>query len=404
MKALSRRSILFVVIVLVTLMVLSIVLPPQLGSRRSGSTFSRAPDGYGAWFAFMQEQGVCIERWQSPFSDLGQNYTLLRVNSQLGMPYLSLQENDWVEKGNTLVVLGIWKPVTAAPFSTFHNTDTGSVKIETRRRHKLKVSDNDTNNDGEAMLSDRFGEIVWRRSIGDGQVIYATTPYLAANAYQDHRGNYQFLAQLVKARGGAILVDEYMHGYTLATRASQGEQPRTSPRSQDHPSGNRQALRDHRNSTCKFPPPQEIAPTDPIDWQDYLAKTPLLLVFVQLLILLFLLIWANNRRLGLPQPLVSPQIDNSTAYMQALATVLHKAECSEFVVDQIGKAEQLQLQRRLGLGEVLVDIPTLIQAWVQQTGQPATELESVLSTGPKRLNDLELLTWLKQWQSVRSKV
>jgi hypothetical protein len=68
----------------------------------------------------------------------------------------------------------------------------GSVKIDTQRRAK---------NIKDGLLGDRFGAIVWEKSIGKGQVILPLHPYLAANAYQDFQGNYEFLAQLVTQSG-----------------------------------------------------------------------------------------------------------------------------------------------------------------------------------------------------------
>jgi hypothetical protein len=36
----------------------------------AGSTYNRTPDGYGAWYAFRQQQGMPVQRWQKPFDEL----------------------------------------------------------------------------------------------------------------------------------------------------------------------------------------------------------------------------------------------------------------------------------------------------------------------------------------------
>lgn len=96
-------------------------MAPSQNPLRAGSTYSRAPDGYGAWYAAMQAQGIPVQRWQQPFSQLGeltapQGVTLLRVNP-LPTPGIFLaNEASWVEQGNTLVVLGVREPVTPAQF------------------------------------------------------------------------------------------------------------------------------------------------------------------------------------------------------------------------------------------------------------------------------------------------
>ncbi|QYO63542.1 hypothetical protein [Leptolyngbya sp. 7M] len=134
----------------------------------------------------------------------------------------------------------------------------------------------------------------------------------------------------------------------------------------------------------------------------YLAKTPLALLAIQAAVLLLVLIW-GQRRLGPAKRLVEPTLDNSEAYVQALSRVLQKANCSDFVVQTIGKAEQFRLQRALGLGSEPVEPQTLVEAWVQQTGQPATELEAVLAplNQLRRLSNRELLLWLENLQTLQ---
>jgi hypothetical protein len=142
----------------------------------------------------MSERGTPVQRWRKPFLDLTKSknvespITLLRVHSSLVNERIYGLEREWVEDGNTLVILGVRQPVTAAKFTTKHQTKSGIVQIETQRRKEK---------DKETLLTDRFGAIVWEKSIGKGKVIFSSTPYLAANAYQDSQGNYEFLAQLV---------------------------------------------------------------------------------------------------------------------------------------------------------------------------------------------------------------
>ncbi|HBK62172.1 MAG TPA: DUF4350 domain-containing protein, partial [Cyanobacteria bacterium UBA11166] len=58
---------------------------------------------------------------------------------------------------NTLVILGVDKPVTNAPFSTMHNSPEGKIKIETTRRHKQNLTEG---KDSNQILVDKFGAIV----------------------------------------------------------------------------------------------------------------------------------------------------------------------------------------------------------------------------------------------------
>lgn len=368
-QSLSRRQMWLGALMIGAIVLLTLLAAPTQNVSRSGSTYSRAPDGYGAWYSFMAERSTPIQRWQQPFEQLAQNAatqektTLLQINSGLQAPVLVDQQKTWVEAGNTLVILGARAPVTNATFRTLQTSPAGNVRIDTRRRHYLPKQDTTSQR-----LGDRYGAVVWQQSLGQGQVIWAVTPHLAANAYQDDRGNFEFLAQLVTQPQQSIWVDEYMHGY-----------------------------RDSSPTTAKTSEKRSQS------WLAYLANTALLPGFIQVWVLLLLGIWAHNRRFGQPVPVTTPAVDNSKAYIEALAGVLHKAESSEFVIETIRKEEQLQVQRALGLGNQLLDAETLLAAWTQQTGRPATELADMLqlrSRGQK-VSDRDLLAWLEKIQAIR---
>jgi hypothetical protein len=363
-------------IAIAAIVLLTLWVAPSKNIQSQGSTYSRSPDGYGAWYTYMQERGVPVQRWQQPFEDLPglsshnsdseskKPITLLRVNSQLRRKWTDSQEEDWVKKGNTLVILGAWQPVSAAEFSTVLNSPAGDVKIETRRRLKESPLSQPAK---ITLLGDSFGAAVWQEKIGNGRVILATTPHLAANAYQDEPGNYEFLAQLVTENNNKVWMDEYIHGY-----------------------------KNRQDSNGK---------ETPGSWIEYLAKTPLLAAFLQAGVLLLAALWAGNRRFGQPQPLEVPVEDNSLAYIQALAGVLEKAESREFVLEVVGKEEQLQLQKALGLGPVLLEPQALADAWARETGRPAAQLLELLQlqSHKRRISERDLLTWLSKWQLVISR-
>jgi hypothetical protein len=386
MNVSARRLWLLGAIAIVAIILLTLIAAPANNRLQIGSSYSRSPDGYGAWYAFMEQRGTSIQRWRKPFADLATlknsptPKTLLRVKTALTPVTLNEAEQKWVQQGNTLVLLGVHQPVTEASFSTLHPTAMGNVKINTRRRAPDEKWDKQQK---QQLLGDRFGAIIWQETMGKGQIIYATTPYLAANAFQDFSANYELLAQLVTQPGviegyggvvtpisqntnvqNSVWVDEYEHGYK-----------------------DKDVIKRQKQS-------------NPFS---YLAKTPVFLAFVQGCIILVLAIWAGNRRFGKPITIPPPAVNNSEAYIKALAGVLQKAESSEFIVDVVGKEEQLQLQKALFLGQESLDTRALIDAWVQQTGRPAAELEQLLQMPPRkrRMRESELFQWLKQWQQIR---
>jgi len=389
----KNRWLWFGAIALLVLLGLSFFAAPA-NNLRQGSTYSRSPDGYGAWFAYMQAQGKPIQRWQKPIdqlfnadkppvpsateiSDRHQGLpqsappqspiTLIQIDNSGS--WATAANPDWIKQGNVLVLLGTQILVTQAPFRSSLSSPMGNVKVETSRRFTSSAQRSPEPYAGEIrpILRDAYGAVVWEEAIGKGRLIHSSTAFLAANAYQDEPGNFKFLAQLVTDSGHPIWVDEYIHGY---------KDPDTVT------SGKSQSL------------------------LGYLAKTPLLIVGTQTLVLLLTLIWGQNRRLGAPQKLIEPSEDNSTAYIQALAGVLQKANSSHFVVETIAKAEQIQLQRALGLGTALLDPQVVSAAWHQQTGQPAAQLQAILDVpqGDRHPSDSELLAWLKNIQTARQRL
>ncbi|MEG4801870.1 DUF4350 domain-containing protein [Microcoleus sp. ARI1-B5] len=441
MNSSKRRLWLLGAIAITAIIIVTLVFAPANNKIYSGSTYNRAPDGYGAWYAFMSKRGTEVQRWQKPFEELAKNpdkkppSTFLQIYSSLIPEVVSDLQENWVKQGNTLVILGVRAPVTAASFSSLHPASAGEIKIDTARRAP---------SDKKQILGDRFGAIVWKKTLGKGTVVFAAAPYLAANAYQDFRGNYEFLAGLVTQLEGAETEIEGAE-QALAVNFIQNPIGPTSCSIINNPVGAPSPtvlkVTDRLNKPAL---PHEKAPIDigarcQIDrtsqktskiinkvWVDeyihgykdpevieresegnlftYLAKTPLFPVLIQGTIILIVAIFAGWNRFGQPVTLSAAAVDNSEAYIQALAGVLQKAKSTDFAVETIGKEEQLQLQKALLLGQASLESETLTNAWVQQTGRKAAELAELLrspSEKRRRISDTDLLAWLGKWEQIR---
>ncbi len=361
----SRRRLWLIIGLFIGFIVLlTLLVAPSRNQLTSGSTFAVSPDGYAAWYEFMKKRKTPIERWQKPFKVLGKNssdntITLVRVYGKSAQFSVNNTERKWVKKGNSLVILALQGRVTEAPFSTNHQTEFGEVKIETTRR-KIGYD--------KAILKDKFGAIICKIKQSKGQIIYVTTPYLAANAYKLAPGNYQFLANLLESTpGNKILVDEYIHGY----------------KDQDT-----QEIEENSNVFA------------------YLLNSPLLIVLIQGLLIVLIAIFVYNNPLEKRKKLAQQTANNSQEYINALATILHNAKSREFILQTIGEAEQLQLQKQLGLKTDKQDIDSLVQAWSQQTQNSPMMLEKLLKISTKNpsLNDVKLLEWMKQWQTIHQEI
>ena len=375
----SRRQITILAIALAAIILLTLLFAPVGSEQRSGSTYDRSPSGYGAWYAYMQEQGKPLKRWQQPAEALFQPngeagtdstpnrkiarpqtpITLLRIDTDIE---LSAASEAWVKQGNVLVLVGAIADafVTQAPFTSDVASPGGIVRIATSRRYR-------PSSESTPLLQDSFGTVVSQQNLGKGRLISVITTDLAANAYQDFRANYELLAKLVTEPSYPIWVDEYLHGYKDS---------------------------EEQNNTA-----------GEADLFSYLMRTPLSVLAIQAIAFLLVLIWGQNRRLGLPERVEAPTVNNSEAYIQALAGVLHKAGGSEFVLETLGKAEQLDIQKALGLGTSPLPIDDLIAAWSQH-GQPADPLQTLLRTAARhrRVSEAELSQWLETMNTVRSQL
>ena len=400
---LNRRYLTIAIVGIVLLIVLG--LAPTYNRIQSGSTWSNSPDGYGAWYEYMRAQDAPIERWQRSLDELieqtateqpsstlistqqtaddaGQPATLIRIlpPALSGFPFFPYELYDWVEQGNRVITLSQQRPATAAPFKSellpakpltedsAELLSTGdTVIVETRRRANTNDSYSETALD--PLLSDDYGAVVWQEplkiadndgneTIGKGDFIQATTPFLAANAYLNSASNFAFLAVIAQQGGGPIFVDEYLHGY--------------------------------KDNDVVV---EEVAGT----WFGYLSKTPLLIAALQSILVLIVGLVAQNRRLGLTKTLEKPEVNNSEAYITALAGVLHKANSEDFLIETLAKAEQKVLQRALGLGDVPVPLDTLKTAWQQTTGQSPAEL-NILQARPR--SDAAIQLWIKRIQQL----
>jgi Domain of unknown function (DUF4350) len=386
-KKLLKQYWQFGLLATITIVLVTIVSAMSGDIRQPGSSYSIAPNGYSTWYQMMVDRGIKIKRWQKSFPQLARNstyeegITLLQVNPQLERLELTKLQQQWVRQGNTIVILGVTAPAREIPFRTDVDSPQGGVRVETTRRFGSKIATTGLSKDGskESILSDRMGSIITQFKLDKGLVVVATTPYLAANTYQDFRPNYELLAELVSKDRQQVLVDEYIHGYV------------------DRKSGSNYKYSKSRSG-------EEIESDDSTgDALGYLASTPLIIVFLNLLLGIIVLVWQQNRRFGKVVIPKLPEIDNSEAYIQALGGVLRQANSSEFVLQNIGRAEQLSWQQKLGLGKArLVDAQTLITAWENQTKLPTEDLRFVLqlTAGERRLTPAELTIWLTKIQTI----
>ncbi|NJL56606.1 DUF4350 domain-containing protein [bacterium] len=193
------------------LVLLSLVIPPLSNPITRGSTFSRSPDGYGAWYAYMQQQGVQIQRWQRPpevlwEAEASEPMTLLQVMPELVIE-VEPEWEDWVRRGNTLIVLGARKLVTSVAFSTMQSSDRGAVQIDTRRRHSLYSGEEQLLGDRAATVTcpkscDRGGNTECDRTVTYGEAVDCLLAAINSAREQGKSTRFEVIDQLMRAYPG----------------------------------------------------------------------------------------------------------------------------------------------------------------------------------------------------------
>jgi hypothetical protein len=436
---------------IIAIVLLTIISAMSGDPRQVGSSYSNAPNGYNAWYQMAVDRGIRIRRWQRTFPQLAnlsryqKDTTLIQIYPQLERLTISDPQQKWVEQGNTLVMLGVNAPAMETQFTADIASDRGDVRIDTTRRFRanLTTSELDKKASKQVVLSDRSGSVITQFNLDKGKIIVATTPYLAANAYQDFKPNYELLMELATKDRQQVLVDEYIHGYIKRPRKSKTNpsngnvlpnnktndnleddcielDPETFP---NNKANDRSADGSIESNTGNSLPSNKTGDTvedgcrdsstgdtasknnndENIDAFNYLANTPLIIVFMNLVLGILVLTWQRNRRFGKIVIPKSPENDNSEAYIQALGGVLRQANSSEFVIQNIGKAEQLSWQQKLGLGrERLVEPERLITAWENQTKLPTEDLRFVLQLMSEagRIAPDKLTLWLQKIRDI----
>jgi hypothetical protein len=352
----SRRNLIILLAIAVVAVAALLWTGPGQADHLQGSTYSTTPGGYGAWWQWMEKAGTPVQRWRKPgdkLTTLSSPATLLKINPRSILnfsPYddggsINPSESEWVAQGNRLVYLGRWAELTDAPFTQTVVTDQGTIRIQGRRRSPQQEG---------KILADKYGTLIWRQRQGKGEIIWVVPPFLAANAFQDNQANFALLQSLLTEGNNPLWVDEYLHGYKDA-------------------------------ETLQKEGVESV-------WA-YLQKTPLLLIFLQSLVVVTLLAIFGNRRFGQPQTPPSLASNNNQAYINAMAQVLEKGDRPQFVVQQLLQAESPSLERRLG------NLPT-----AQAREAMAALLTNLSQRDKLPKQEADLRVWLKQWQQLQAQL
>ncbi|MCY7408497.1 MAG: DUF4350 domain-containing protein [Alkalinema sp. CAN_BIN05] len=380
-QALNPRQWWTLALTAIALILLTLINAPS-SPQSVGSSYSKTPEGYGAWYEYMEKKGTTIDRLRKPnnsefFNANSKNTTFIQIAIDNSSFTGQSIDTNWIEKGNRWIIIGATQSssrkvkATKASFTSQPNTIAGPIKIDTTRRLiKAKPAGNtntDANTDTlldrqeESLIQDDYGTLVMKNTLGKGELIYIVPQFIAANAYQLNPGNFKYLSTL--AKNDRIWIDEYLHGYRdIETAKEEG-----------------------KGSLFEF-----------------LAQTPIMILFTQLLIGISVLIYGKNCRFGKVKTVEPPPINNSLAYIRAMAGILQKANSTDFVTETLSKAEITKLQRNLGLGTAPQAPATIIKLWTEKTGRSSRDLEQIFNGlhRQQKLSEAELIKWLTLLQNI----
>ncbi|MDR5640149.1 DUF4350 domain-containing protein [Thermosynechococcus sp. PP42] len=367
MIAINRRQWFFLGCAVLVLLVVGLLILAVAPSSRAGSSFDPSPWGTQKFYAYLEQQGFQVARWQRDYANLkGEGHVFIQISSRpIGWSPPLL---EWLAEGNTLVRFYWHGEPTAAPFVQRLSTPQGKVLIETRRRVPRQRGD-------RPLLKDDHGSIVYLRQAtspqNHGQRILGVYPWLVANVYggDPPLANFAVVAEILQnvvTPGATIYFDEWLHGYRQRS------------------------------------PEDVVRETVPQTLFDYFSRTPWLAVGLQLALLVLFLLWQQSQRFGPPLLEKEPVSSNSAAYIEALAGVLQRAQQRTFVLKQLQDRLRYDLANQLGLATTAADLPKdaeLLQAWQRTTGRSPELLQDLFSV-TNSLDDSQLLRWLEQAASV----
>lgn len=356
-------------IVLVTLVAVLAVVSAFIGDRDSDdarerqanpSTYNAKGTGSKGLYLWLQEIGLRVRRWERPLTGLPHEATvLLLLGPQIPLdePELKALE-DWVGEGGVLVltddtvggpVPGVWAGAPALKFGlrprlggkaeglgpAFASSYVQGVEtIQPMSRVRFQRQDPE----GWAPLfSDRSGDVVAIKRLGEGILVAITDPSLFSNARLEVAGHARLILNIVQenAAGGVILVDEFHHGY--------GEQ--------------RGLLRYLKASAA-----------------------PWILAQAALAFLAFLM--AQGTRFGAPVPLREDARASSLEYIGALGDLYRRAGARRLVVETLARSFRRRLAEALGArpGE---QSDQLSQRAARRFGVRAGRVKGCLAPGPR---------------------
>jgi Na+-transporting methylmalonyl-CoA/oxaloacetate decarboxylase gamma subunit len=167
---------------------------------------------------------------------------------------------------------------------------------------------------------------------GSGQIVFLTDPYIVSNGGIGLVDNAQLATNIAASREGIVAFDEYHQGY--------GE-------------GSNQIL-------------------------TYFAGTPVVAMFLQLLVLAGLIFFTQSRRFARPVPETEPNRFAKLEYVSAMAELQRRAKAFDLAIENIYNEFRRRASRLVGVDNFTTSYKNLAQLIAERGKLNAAEIENLM--------------------------
>jgi len=211
--------------------------------------------------------------------------------------------------------------------------------------------------DGEVLLRGEQGPLVWRRAVGEGQVVLVSDGRLLSNWAVAGDDNGYLLVSLatLTAGGGPVLYEEFSHGYASVTTLTR-----------------------------------------------LLLQPPALFLTIQVLVVLTALVAWRTRRFGPALPAARGDRRTKAEHVHALADLHLRGKHHQGAARRLRQQLMSRWRERFGGGQTMTD-EALFQWLARRTETSSDELRGSMAT-PKTADGRRLLRYARRLEALRRRI
>ncbi len=344
---------------------------PESGS--FPSTYNTKPSGYSGLYELSQRVGLPAKRWCAPYRQLKDHGgVLVIVQPQRSLKEFEIEQIlSWVATGNRLLILDYfqlpearsllkklhlqaveaeaaqnqWTPLEGRDDQLYHHVEgvsfTTSAYLNTLN-----------GKGGTPLISLKHGILLTQINHGKGQIVIGTAPSFCANRQLGDRkswDNFQLVINWLAAGSSPVFFDEFCHGFSL--------------------------------STSVF---------------IFLARQPVGLVIIQLLVIAAVAVAASAWRFGAVCPVEPQRRISNLEFVTGMASTYRRAKANKLTWEILSHAFISRLAKILGVPPASTPA-TFSKAWATTSASSGQELEAFLTRSRgvlayRRLDDAELIS------------